>query len=97
MHWLQSQSQGPTLTFLPSIYSLLQSYGSNISQLNAFVADFNSIKAIFGNKPTLLRGNASKSDVEVHMKSCFSLYQNAKVADREELIVDTIPFPAIVS
>lgn len=97
MHWLESQSQQPVIIFfLAYIHLLLQSYCSNISNLNAFVAEFNSIKAIFSNKTLLLRGNASKKYVEMHMKSCFLLHQNAKVVAREELMTGTILVPAIV-
>lgn len=97
MHWLDSVSQQPVLPFfLAYIHLLLQSFCSNITHLNAFVAEFNSIKAHFSNKPPLLRRNASKSDVEMHMKSCYLLYQNAKVVAREELITGTVLVPATV-
>lgn len=59
--------------------------------MNAFITDFNSN---FGNK-TVLRGNTSKSGVEIHMKSCCLLYQNTKVADRIVPTSNSL-FPAVV-
>lgn len=46
------------------IHVHLQSYCSNIKQLNAFVINFNN-KTVFSNKVMVLRINASKSDVNV--------------------------------
>lgn len=55
------------LAYFSSIYSFLE---SSTRQLNAFVAGFNSIKAISSNEAMLLRSSARGK----HMKSCFSLY-----------------------
>lgn len=86
-------------TCFPSMYHLLlQSYCSNSSQLNklnALIAEFNTIKPIFGNKAALLRGSNNNIKMEMHMKSCFSLYRNLKVADRKGLIVSTTLLPTI--
>lgn len=62
LHWLRCQFQEHML--IAYIHVHLQSYCSNIKQLNAFVINFNN-KTVFSNKVMVLRINASKSDVNV--------------------------------